>query len=245
MGNIEFDMNNLSEEEISDLNKLAMSAANVNNMAISYESNNKYYIENLNKLIDAFDQFRKNIFAAQTRKELDSLLDELSAYILILETIIRNSERPALGFNDLMLKQKQTVSFPNLLNEYVFEINKLIVAARELYNIKNPVNIHKTDVKKQWEINTVLLNKIYEISNGKIFLCTEPDFIQWVSQADFSKLDFKIKSKGKKLIHFLSKSMGEEWYLEAVKSKNITKDDCNKVTNTGDFWFTEMVKLTK
>jgi len=156
MDNIEFDMNNLTEDEIFELNELSEQAKKINKERLTYEYQSGSYSDNLKKLIDIYDHYRKCFHKSQKNITYNNLMSGFYEYIQVLESVIQNSEKPAVGFHDFRLKQNQTVPFPDLEGEYIFEVKKLRELAKELYNSKKHYPV-KTNTKSESSFSDYLL----------------------------------------------------------------------------------------
>lgn len=129
-------------------------------------------------------------------------------------------------------------------NKRIYPTNRLTLITKIYNKALNKTLKMDISTSRFFDTTRVPLTEIYELCNNNIFISNDVDFYQMVTEADFSKLNVKTKSKVKRLIFYLAKFMCMDWYNTTASSINFKPTDCSgaNVPDT-DLWRKEMEKI--
>ena len=170
-----------------------------------------------------------------------------------------NSQKIEKAKNNLLdwINQNRKLLFenkPKIKNtEVLIEFEYLLECASCLYEGKPfPQYLNKLQVNNDinpihYKVDINLLRMIYVLCSDEIFKCSEADFYKAVESANFSRVTVIKKHKTQRLIYYLSKVMGSDWYVDAAKSKGWIKDNCSSATvpKDTDGWRESFEKIDK
>lgn len=233
METIEYDMNNISDNELIELNELAKTG--------TCKATKKDLESSFNRLNDLQSIFRVKLQSVQNLSEFDEIQANLNRYNVYLKRIITNYEL------------KDNIKYPVLVETYLNKLKKLEVLSNQMWEnskderlfwerMKNektePQNTAKTEMIFIYNLEMILSVYNFLVNNNELD-CTIASFMKAVEIADFKSLKPLTKVKTKELIYKLQVDgfgkLGNNWYTKACQSIGVQKGHCHNL-DISDEW---------